>query len=316
MLLPDWSFKDIAATMEAEGSKVKKSDSEFVFYNRDKSHNTSFYKKTPGVCTSSKQELESISRTTGQTLPLPHLDGDGGGHPPDKDRYWTEPGDLLKDVLNNNLPSIELPVVEVMDVVEELNLHKRKKKKKKQKPRVKSGNLSREIARNSKKFSEKVQIESLKQVLGDPWEEISFDEKKKFGLHFYYNHLQEVGSEVGGKHQARVHAGKLIGISGRTIGVWVREFELKTYLVESRRGKHSKTVSPITNADFREEFKSYVKENSRKSGTNFDFYLEKYWFIFFSFSGEANLNTSDLASWVNDRLELNDGNTYSESKEK
>ena len=160
MLLPDWSFKDIAATMEAEGSKVKKSDSEFVFYNRDKSHNTSFYKKTPGVCTGSKQALESIFRTTGQTLPLPHLDGDGGGHPPDKDRYWTEPGDLLKDVLNNNLPSIELPAVEVMDVVEELNLHKRKKKKKKQKPRVKSGNLSKYSQREA---PEKL-IETLKSL--------------------------------------------------------------------------------------------------------------------------------------------------------
>ena len=79
-------------------------------------------------------------------------------------------------------------------------------------------------------------------------------------------HFQDVGSQVGGKQSARQHAATLIGMSPRTIADWVRDFELTTYLADSHRGKHSKTISPINNSDFREEFKTHVKENSRKSG--------------------------------------------------
>ena len=57
-------------------------------------------------------------------------------------------------------------------------------------------------------------------------------------------------------------------MSARTVGTWAREFEASTYLKESKRGKHSKTPSPMNSPEFREEFKAYVKENSRKSGTS------------------------------------------------
>ena len=62
----------------------------------------------------------------------------------------------------------------------------------------KSGNLShysireteREKQRNSKIESENNRIDGLKQTLGDPWDTLAFDDKKRFALHFYYIHLQ------------------------------------------------------------------------------------------------------------------------------
>ena len=76
-----------------------------------------------------------------------------------------------------------------------------KKKRRRNKLRgnkKKAGNLSRysdreiqrQIDRNNKQFSEKVRVEVLKETLGNPWDGITFDEKKHFALHFYYNHLQ------------------------------------------------------------------------------------------------------------------------------
>ena len=77
---------------------------------------------------------------------------------------------------------------------------------------------------------------------------------------------QEIGSHVGGKQKSREHSATLLGLSTRTVGDWVRDFEVTTYIVDSRRGKHSKTLTPINNPGFRQEFKDHVKQNSRKSG--------------------------------------------------
>ena len=74
----------------------------------------------------------------------------------------------------------------------------RKRKKRGFKAQKKLGNLSkyskreveREIARNAKKFNDKIQIENLKTSLGNPWDGVSLQEKKHFALHFYYTHLQ------------------------------------------------------------------------------------------------------------------------------
>ena len=56
-----------------------------------------------------------------------------------------------------------------------------------------------------------------------------------------------------------------------TIRAWVREFEMMEYVItDSKRGKHSKTASPILNdPDFREEFKNYVKTSSCEKGNRY-----------------------------------------------
>ena len=99
---------------------------------------------------------------------------------------------------------------------------------------------------------------------------------QKLVLNLYQNLTcaQVVGCQVGAKQKSREHAGTLVALSPRTIAEWVRDFETTTYITESRRGKHSKTVSPINNPSFREEFRTHVKENSRKSG-NFNSVCEQ-----------------------------------------
>ena len=57
-----------------------------------------------------------------------------------------------------------------------------------------------------------------------------------------------------------------VGIS--TVRNWVKDFEVEEYIIDSMRGKHSKTATPILdNLEFREEFKSHVRQTSREQGT-------------------------------------------------
>ena len=54
----------------------------------------------------------------------------------------------------------------------------------------------------------------------------------------------------------------------RTLRNWVKDFEVEEYIIDSMRGKHSITATPILdNLDFREEFKSHVRQTSREQGT-------------------------------------------------
>ena len=45
----------------------KKKDPDYEYYKWEKSHNSKFYKKTRGVLTSTKEELQRILRTTPDT---------------------------------------------------------------------------------------------------------------------------------------------------------------------------------------------------------------------------------------------------------
>ena len=69
-----------------------------------------------------------------------------------------------------------------------------------------------------------------------------------------------------GKFSSREHSAALVGVSSRTIGQWVLDFETSTFIRESKRGRHSKTKTPINDEDFCAEFRSHVKENTRKKG--------------------------------------------------
>ena len=61
-------------------------------------------------------------------------------------------------------------------------------------------------------------------------------------------------------------------IGVKTITVWIKDFEAMTYIRESQRGKHSKSYSPILQDErFRDVFKDYIKENSKKQGKAMSF---------------------------------------------
>ena len=58
-----------------------------------------------------------------------------------------------------------------------------------------------------------------------------------------------------------------VKVTEKTIRNWVADFELMTIVRDSKRGKHSKTISPIVeNPEFKDKFKDFVKTNSRKPG--------------------------------------------------
>ena len=75
----------------------------------------------------------------------------------------------------------------------------------------------------------------------------------------------------GHKVKAYKEAASTVGVAESTIRAWVREFEMMEYVIaDSKRGKHSKTASPILNdPDFREEFKNYVKTSSCEKGNRY-----------------------------------------------
>ena len=288
------------------GDKTKNKenkDPDYVFFDREKSHNSSFYNKTPGVCTSTKMELEKILRTTEfPTSNLSYSNKSVSASTPKltSDSYWQDPffllreegekgnvgggiaadswrgveenqryrgkssgertgnrggisemnagpnrwegytdnsgiedtgrrdsdGDRRSNVVENMGSAEEdntghrdgdreVNIVELMDADDNTSLaaarvgnadfiegcSKRKRKGKggnnrgnKKKPgnlsRYSQREIDREIERNSKKSNEKIQIDSLKQILGDPWDAVCFDDKKQFALHFYYTNLQ------------------------------------------------------------------------------------------------------------------------------
>ena len=214
------------------------SDPDWEFYRRGKSHASSYYKQTPGVCTNTRQELSQILRTTNnnQQEKNPNLYSE---------KYWLDPSTVLSDrrergdqvpkgrkdgddqvVISRRDGGDQLLTVrmggdhltdaaheiqaiyevdqEMLDLLEDADdneLPGKKRKRKRNKNRgnkKKAGNLNRfsdrelqrEIERNNKQMNEKVRVENLKQTLGNPWDKITFDEKKQFALHFYYSQLQ------------------------------------------------------------------------------------------------------------------------------
>ena len=63
-------------------------------------------------------------------------------------------------------------------------------------------------------------------------------------------------------------AAEIVGVAASTVRDWVKEYEVMEYVVlESKRGRHTKTACPILNdMEFREEFKNYVRKSSCEKG--------------------------------------------------
>ena len=75
------------------------------------------------------------------------------------------------------------------------------------------------------------------------------------------------GSSHGQKTAAYKTVSLRVKVTEKTVRNWVSDFEMMTIVRESRRGKHSKTMSPIADdPEFKLKFKEYVKTNSRKQG--------------------------------------------------
>ena len=79
--------------------------------------------------------------------------------------------------------------------------------------------------------------------------------------------MQTEGTSYGFKMAAYQTVSDRIKVTEKTVRTWVKDFDMMMVVRESKRGKHSKTMSPIMNdPDFKAQFKEYVKSNSRKQG--------------------------------------------------
>ena len=94
--------------------------------------------------------------------------------------------------------------------------------------------------------------------LGDPWDNVSFQEKKRFGLHYYYKAIKENPS-YGSHKDAMLHAAEMVRVSASTILNWVSEYEELGEVKSDGRGKHSSTKSPMDDSEFRSSLHDFVK---------------------------------------------------------
>ena len=94
--------------------------------------------------------------------------------------------------------------------------------------------------------------------LGDPWDTISFLDKKRFGLHYY--HTSIAANPYYGFHtEALMYAADMVRVCPRTILGWVAEFEEEGEMRPDARGKAAPQVSPMQDEEFRSSLKNFVK---------------------------------------------------------
>ena len=75
----------------------------------------------------------------------------------------------------------------------------------------------------------------------------------------------------------------IVCVDRSTIFKWLHELDTVGELSRSKRGRHSKAITPIVNPQFRQKFCDYVRANAHQQG-------------------EPNLTTQALAEWVNEIL--------------
>ncbi|KAF4685094.1 hypothetical protein FOZ60_006864 [Perkinsus olseni] len=130
----------------------------------------------------------------------------------------------------------------------------------------------------------------------NPLDEMSWDLKKRIAVYLVLRncYVLEPGCS---KVQAEAVVSRLLGVSSKSLAAWTRDYEVNFEIAESKRGKHSKTFSPMYEenfAGFRDNLVSYIKENSVGP------------------PGTANLTVNAVKDWVNTELQLVGNDCYSE----
>ncbi|EEQ99708.1 hypothetical protein Pmar_PMAR010971 [Perkinsus marinus ATCC 50983] len=134
-------------------------------------------------------------------------------------------------------------------------------------------------------------------LVDNPLDDISWDMKERLAVYFVLKqaYVTQPGSIA--KYLAGSEVAALMGLSPGSVAAWIREYEINMELSQSKRGRHSKTFSPMYDeafADFRRKLKAYVKSES----------LGK--------QGTPNLTVKTVAQWVNTELGLEGDDCYSE----
>ena len=94
--------------------------------------------------------------------------------------------------------------------------------------------------------------------IGNPWDNMSYVDKKRFGLHYYYTFIVS-HPEYGFHTDALCYAANMVRVSPRTIHTWVTELEGGAEMKGDGRGRHSKTASPMEDPEFCAKLREYVK---------------------------------------------------------
>ena len=103
--------------------------------------------------------------------------------------------------------------------------------------------------------------------LGNPWDNVPFVEKKRFGLHYYYQAIQ-ANPAHGCHREGLIESAEKIGVTPNTILAWVTEYEGSGEIQEDKRGKSSPTISPMDDEDFKNNLREFVKVKKALKETN------------------------------------------------
>ena len=122
------------------------------------------------------------------------------------------------------------------------------------------------------KVNDKIEkIKRAREDLKNPYDDMDIDTKKEHALFFYSDKMAEILSEnevaFSSKSVAvKKKVAKQVGVSVATMKRWVLDYMCEEEVKKSKRGKHSKVVSPIDDPEFKAAFSQYVRAHAKPKG--------------------------------------------------
>ena len=136
----------------------------------------------------------------------------------------------------------------------------------------------------------------LSRDIPNPFLHMNIEELKQHAISLCYRQIKEQMGKGMSYTESRGGAVRdvatIVCVDRSRIFKWLHELDTVGELSRSKRGRHSKAITPIVNPQFRQKFCDYVRANAHQQG-------------------EPNLTTQALAEWVNEILSLAGDNKYS-----
>jgi len=127
----------------------------------------------------------------------------------------------------------------------------------------------------------------LSRDIPNPFLHMNIEELKQHAISLCYRQIKEQMGKGMSYTESRGGAVRdvatIVCVDRSTIVKWLHELDTVGELSRSKRGRHSKAITPIVNPQFRQKFCDYVRANAHQQG-------------------EPNLTTQALAEWVNEIL--------------
>ena len=127
----------------------------------------------------------------------------------------------------------------------------------------------------------------LSRDIPNPFLHMNIEELKQHAISLCYRQIKEQMGKGMSYTESRGGAVRdvatIVCVDRSTIFKWLHELDTVGELSRSKRGRHSKAITPIVNPQFRQKFCDYVRANAHQQG-------------------EPNLTTQALAEWVNEIL--------------